>query len=320
MRTRWDWIGAVAGVAVGVADYGLFVVLGSPDLWTPSPLVAGAILAGGFGALGFAVGRLALARQRAARDAATIESQLHQLEEAQRSLLQQEKLAAIGRLAAGVAHEVRNPLGVIRASASMVQESFETGSDPYRACQFICEESDRLNTLIIALLNFSRPTEPRLESVAPEKLLDRALHLAGEELGRRHITVVREGDGAGEMQADPDLLSQVLLDLLLNAAEAAGERGRVVVRLGGDAEQVRLEIADDGPGVPAAMVGQIFEPFVTTKARGTGLGLPMALRIVETHGGRLEAAAGAGAGPAGAGACFRVEVPRRGRATRRPRP
>ncbi|HUU98580.1 MAG TPA: histidine kinase dimerization/phospho-acceptor domain-containing protein, partial [Phycisphaerae bacterium] len=241
---------------MGLADFGLFLALGSPELGTPSPVVVSVTLACGFGALGFAVGRLALARQRAARDAAIIERQLHQLEEAQRSLLQQEKLAALGRLAAGVAHEVRNPLGVIRASASMVQESFSPGEDSYRACEFICEEIDRLNALITALLSLSRPAEPRLASISPENLLDRALHLAGEALGSRGITVVHEGDGGGEMQGDPDLLSQVLLDLLLNAAEAVAEGGRVVVRLGGDREWVRMEVADDGPGVSPERVGQ----------------------------------------------------------------
>ena len=88
--------------------------------------------------------------------------------------MQQEKLAAIGRVAAGVAHEVRNPLGVIRASAAMVQESFEREEDPYRACRFICEEIDRLNSLITALLTFSRPAELRRERVNLEKVIDRA--------------------------------------------------------------------------------------------------------------------------------------------------
>ncbi len=121
-----------------------------------------------FGMLGFAVGKLALGRQRARRDADIIERQFHELEEPQRTLLQQEKLAAVGRLAAGVAHEVRNPLGVIRASASMVQESFSPGDDGHRACAFICEECDRLNALISALLTFSRPTEPKLTAISIE--------------------------------------------------------------------------------------------------------------------------------------------------------
>jgi two-component system sensor histidine kinase HydH len=311
LRRHWDLVGLAAGAAIGIADYGLFLAMGSPEIEPLPPELFAGGLALVFGGLGFAVGRLALARQRARRDADTIARQLRALEEAQRTLLQQEKLAAVGRLAAGVAHEVRNPLGVIRASASLLREGFPPGGDAYRACGFICEEIDRLNALITALLGFSRPAEPKLVPVSIDGVLDRALQLAGEAVRRPGLALWREGDGASpELRADPDLLAQVLLDLVINAAEAVGEPGRIAIRVGGDEDWLRVEVADDGPGVAPERASEIFEPFVTSKARGTGLGLAMALRIAETHRGRLELVPGAGAGAGGAGACFRLSVPR----------
>jgi two-component system sensor histidine kinase HydH len=312
VRRHWDWIGLAAGVAMGLADYGVFVVMGSPDLSPPNPAVFALALALIFGALGFAVGRLAIQRQRARRDADTIARQLRQLEDAQRALVQQEKLAAIGRLAAGVAHEVRNPLGVIRASAAMVREGFAPGDDAYRACQFICDESDRLNGLVTTLLDFSRPTQPRIEAVDVERVLDHALELAGDSIRARDAKVEREiAPATGAVRADARLLAQVLLDLLINAAEAVEVGGRIAVRVASEAAALRIDVADDGPGVAPAQRTSIFEPFVTTKPRGTGLGLAMAQRIAEAHGGTLAFVDGAGAGAGGAGACFRLVVPAR---------
>lgn len=312
LRRHWDWIGLVAGVAMGFADYGLFVFMGSPELSPPDPAIFAIGLAVTFGALGFAVGRLAIQRQRARRDADTIARQLRQLEDAQRALVQHEKLAAIGRIAAGVAHEVRNPLGVIRASAALMREGFAPGDDSFRACQFICDESDRLNGLVTTLLDFSRPTQPRIEAIDVEKVLDHALELAGDALRAIDARAVREiAPQQGTVRADPHLLAQVLLDLLINAAEAVAPQGRIAVRVASDAAALRIDVADDGPGVAPSLRAQLFEPFVTTKPRGTGLGLAMALRIAEAHGGTLVFVEGAGAGADGAGACFRLALPAR---------
>jgi two-component system sensor histidine kinase HydH len=227
-------------------------------------------------------------------------------------VLQNEKLAAIGRLAAGIAHEVRNPLGVIRSSAAMVQEGFAAGEDAWRACEFIREETIRLDGLTSKLLDFARPRPLRLESVSLEKAVAHALQLAAPELERRRIGVSLEGVGeAPGLEADADLLAQLVLDLVVNAAEAAGEAGRLVLRAQAGHDDVVLEVADSGPGVALGAAEQIFEPFFTTKTRGTGLGLAMVARIVQAHGGSVEIAQGRGAGPGGAGACFRVRLPLR---------
>ncbi len=263
-----------------------------------------------YGVLGFVIGKLMEARAQAREDAQTIASQLRALEASQRLALQNEKLAAIGRLAAGIAHEVRNPLGVIRASASMVREHFSPEEEAHRACEFIREEIDRLNSLITALLTFSRPAELRLQQVVIEQIVDRALHLTSDELQRRGITVAREGDGDAPLViADPDLIAQVVFGLIINAAEAIGEHGVIILRTLSEGDHVVIEVVDTGPGIAPADAERIFEPFFTTKPAGTGLGLPMAARIVRAHGGAIEVMPGQGAGNGGAGARFRVQLP-----------
>jgi len=318
-RRRWDLWGTAAGVALGAIDVAIFVFFGA-DMTLAGRDVTIPVLAlfeFSYGALGFAVGRLAMARERAREDADTIERQLRALEVSQRAALQNEKLAAIGRLAAGIAHEVRNPLGVIRSSAAMVQESFAPGDEPWRACEFIREETVRLDALTTKLLDFARPRPLRVQNTSLEKAVLHALQLAVPELESRRIQVSSQGiREAPELEADPDLLAQLVLDLVVNAAEAAGEDGRVALRAQSLRGDLVLEVADSGPGVPIAAAEQIFEPFFTTKPRGTGLGLAMVARIVKAHGGSVEVAGGRGEGPGGAGACFRLSLPMHGPAER----
>ena len=311
-RRRWDWIGLGAGLAVGLFDYFLFrsvgleFSLGGRD----ASLEIGLYLAASFSPLGYFIGRLMMARAREREDALTIERQLRELEKSRRAALQNEKLAAIGRLAAGVAHEVRNPLGVIRASASMIQESFDPEEEPYRACEFIRDEIDRLNGLITALLDFARPAEIRRQSVSLEKVVDHALHLAAEPIEARGIDVERAvARAAPELMLDSNLMAQAVYDLVCNAVEAAPQGGRLRLSLDATDTEVWIEVADDGPGVDPDVAAEVFEPFVTTKASGTGLGLAMAARIVEGHGGVIELVAGHGLGEAGTGACFRIRLP-----------
>lgn len=310
---RWELWGLAAGLGSGVFDLALFWFLGQ-RLQLSTAITVGVVtglFAATCAALGYVIGRLMQARRRAQADAQTIREQLLLLQASQRQLVQNEKLAAIGRLAAGVAHEVRNPLGVIRASAAMVQEGFAPRDDAHRACQFICEEIDRLDGLITSLLTFARPAQLRLQRVALDAVLERALGLADPELRSRGVTICREGAVRPELDADPDLLAQVVLGLLKNAAEALEQGGQIALRVAATADEVQLEIADSGPGLPPEHLQRLFEPFFTTKPRGTGLGLAMALRIIQTHLGVLQVVPGRGSGPHGAGACFAIRLPLR---------
>jgi two-component system sensor histidine kinase HydH len=314
------WLWTAIGAGIGLFDFGVLwfldanlTILGR-DMTVPvflSFLIP-------YGALGWAVGRIHEARAKSDADAATIQAQLTRLERTQRALVQQEKLAGIGRLAAGVAHEVRNPLGVIRASAAMVQESFDPHEDPHRALGFICEEIDRLEGLISGLLTFARPTEIDAQPVVFDKLVERAIALARTDASAHGVELeTRFEPGLPPIEGDPDLLCQVVYNLVLNAIQILEGGGRIAVRVSPSvgrtarAAGVRVDVIDDGPGVPAELAEQIFEPFVTTRASGTGLGLPMAMRLIEAHGGRLALVPGGGLGTDGRGACFRIEIPTR---------
>ncbi len=309
---RWELWGLLAGLSSGLVDLGLFWLLGARLGLSQRAAIAGVtgLFALTSGALGYVIGSLWQARRRAQADAQLIAQQMAALRASQQESLQNEKLAAIGRLAAGIAHEVRNPLGVIRSSAAMVKEGFAPDEDSHRACQFICEEIDRLNGLITSLLTFARPTQLRTQQVALDSVLQRALDLAEGALRSCGVTVVREGTGEPELRGDPDLLAQVLLGLLTNAAEAQPSGGRIALRVAATEQQVQIEVADSGPGLSPQDCQRVFEPFFTTKPQGTGLGLAMALRIIETHRGELQCVTGRGAGPAGAGACFTIRLPR----------
>jgi signal transduction histidine kinase len=316
---RWDVYGGLAGLVLGAVDTAFLLASGvEMTIGGRSATLAVAATFGSSSALlGFLIGRLFQARARARADADTISRQLAELEATHAAWLQNEKLASLGRLAAGIAHEVRNPLGVIRASATMVQESFDPDDEAYRACQFIREETDRLDGLVKSLLGFARPTELRASSCSVEKLFDRVLHLADASLRERGIEARRDVDARlPELRGDPDLLAQMLLDLVTNAIEAMEHAGPIELRARLTGDAVLLEIADAGPGIPRAEAERIFEPFHTTKPRGTGLGLAMARRIAVAHGGSLEAVELRGAGPGFSGACLRARLPLAGPAAR----
>ncbi len=314
--SRWVW--ASAGAAIGVFDFGVMLAfdanltIGGYDFTFPMFL----FFLIPYGALGWAIGGLSAARVRADQNRETIQRQLVALEQTQRALVQEEKLAGIGRLAAGVAHEVRNPLTVIRASASMVKESFDPNTDPHRALGFICEETDRLERLIQGLLTFAKPQPIDLVPTELPKVIDRALELARPEAREAGVDLDVEVEaGLPTLSADPDRLSQAIYGLTLNAIQAIahdprphdpGAR-RVSIRGRERDGCIEIDVVDSGPGVPDELRDQIFEPFVTTKDTGTGLGLPMAVGLVEAQGGALHLADFED--QPHSGACFRIEFP-----------
>ncbi len=234
-----------------------------------------------------------------------------QLERAQAEARRSERLAALGQLSAGLAHEIRNPLGVIKGSAETLSRKLEN-SNPLASelAGYISSEVNRASALVTRFLDFARPlrTETRLQSVT--ELIDQALQSVGDQWKGSPVVVEREYQkDLPLLPLDENLCEQAFLNLVQNAYEAMGGAGgtlRVEVSgarsNGRDGVQVRLQ--DTGPGVPAEMREQIFNPFVTTKKTGVGLGLSIVSKIVDEHHGTIRLD-----NSDGQGACFVIFFP-----------
>ena len=219
-----------------------------------------------------------------------------QLVESRALIERQEKLASLGVLAAGVAHEIRNPLTAIKARLFTQQKSLDKGSPAFDDSDLISKEITRLERIVRDFLHFASPNEPEWDDVSVRGLLDEVRELLAPEMGKKAIALDVENGADFTVRADAQQLKQVLINLVQNAAESIGERGRISLRTRADRlplegrtqEVVILEVADTGNGIPAEVQKRLFDPFYTTKPTGTGLGLSIAMRILERHRGTLQ--------------------------------
>jgi signal transduction histidine kinase len=208
----------------------------------------------------------------------------------------QEKLASLGGLAAGVAHEIRNPLTAIKARLFTQQKRLTPGSPEAEDGSVINEEINRLERIVRDFLQFARPAEPRLSPTRAETPLRQVRDLMAAPLEKRGIRIVVEPSPLAEAEMDLEQIKQVLINLVQNATESIGQNGLVTLRVRTDHAQmsgasravVILEVEDTGKGISPEVQKRLFDPFFTTKETGTGLGLAIAARIVEKHGGLLE--------------------------------
>jgi signal transduction histidine kinase len=200
-----------------------------------------------------------------------------------------DRLSAVGQLAAGLAHEVRNPLASIEGAIDIVERD-STGERRAEFLAIIKMECRRLNRLLTNLLDFARPRPPQVESVAVESLIDPVLALASHTAGTAAI-VLRKilPPGLSPVQGDPEQLKQVILNLTLNAIQAMPEGGEIALSARRDGERIGIEVSDEGTGIPEEEIERIFDPFYTTKDTGTGLGLAVAYQIIAQHHGRITA-------------------------------
>jgi signal transduction histidine kinase len=204
----------------------------------------------------------------------------------------QEKMASLGVLAAGVAHEIRNPLTAIKARLFTLRKTVVESLSAIEDANVIEREINRLERIVRDVLDFARPTEPRRETASAFVLLREIRDLMKPQLEKSDIELTVE-DSTVTIHGDQNQLKQVLLNLVRNSAESIGERGKIVLRagtervsLGGRPTVVTiLEVEDNGKGIPPEVQKRLFDPFYTTKAAGTGLGLSIAARIIEQHGG-----------------------------------
>jgi two-component system sensor histidine kinase HydH len=245
--------------------------------------------------------------------AETLAETNRRLEQAQEEARRSERLAALGQMSAGLAHEIRNPLGVIKGSAEMLHQKLgESNPLASELAGYISSETNRLSALVTRFLDFARPLHAELAPAEITAVLDRALRSVALTQKDELVCVERQYEANLPLvPLDESLCEQAFVNLIQNAYDAMGTSGGTVwVRAarannaGRDGVEVRIE--DTGPGVPAELREQIFNPFVTTKKTGVGLGLSIVSRIVDGHHGTIRVETG---GNDQQGACFVVFLP-----------
>ena len=243
-------------------------------------------------------------------------TRVEQLEERERL---RDRLAALGEMAAAIAHEVKNPLAGIEVMAGLLKRRLPEGSDEQSLLNEIIEEAKMANAIVLEVLEFVRPIRLHVESVALGRIVDDGIGMAESLVARGHVSVSSDvPPDLVAVDADAHQLRQLVTNLVTNAFEALGgkghlrvrarhvapERDAVLVEAPAGAGCVELEVEDDGPGVPEEVRDRIFGPFFTTKPKGSGLGLAIVRKIVDAHDGRIDLSVG----PLG-GTCFRVTLP-----------
>jgi PAS domain S-box-containing protein len=208
---------------------------------------------------------------------------------AEETLVRQAALAQLGEMAAVVAHEVRNPLAGIRGAMQILMARRVKADPDLNVLREVVARIDSLSELINDLMLFARPRPLRLDTIDLRGLVDEAIAMVRRDSASDDVEVIVHGQTTS-LTADSELIRAALLNVLLNAAQALGGRGRIEVRTMVTGESALVEISDNGPGIPADIRYRVLEPFFTTKARGGGLGLPIARRTAELHGGRLKLA------------------------------
>jgi signal transduction histidine kinase len=232
-----------------------------------------------------------------------------ELEKSRENLLQAEKMATIGKLAAGMAHSIRNPFTSVKMRLFSLSRSLELNRNQQEDFDVISQEIRHIDTIVQNFLEFSRPPRLSMQCVSPSAVVDNAVQLLGHRLKSYNVSVeVVRNQRMPEVSADPEQLKEVLVNLIINACEAMTDGGRIVIeeRVGttGTGRWVIIRLADSGPGIAGAIAKKIFDPFVTTKDDGTGLGLSIARNILTEHSGTI-----AFLPSEGGGATFEIRLP-----------
>ena len=225
-----------------------------------------------------------------------------ELEKSREHLLQSEKMATIGKLAAGMAHSIRNPFTSVKMRLFSLHRSLELSDTQKEDFDVISEEIRQIDIIVQNFLEFSRPPKLKMQRISLSAVVDSAIQLLEHRLKSYEIDIRIERQlPLPEMTADPEQLKEVFVNLVENACEAMEKGGLVVIRekltiIPPGHKVAVIRVSDNGPGVPDSIKDKILQPFFTTKEEGTGLGLSIAARIIEEHQGRLDITSKTGAG------------------------
>ena len=232
---------------------------------------------------------------------------LREVQALRKEIFRNQRLASVGRLAAGVAHEVRNPLSSIKGFATYFKERYREKPEDQQIAGIMIQEVDRLNRVIGQLLDFARPIKIDPKKISVPNLIADAIKMVEAQADEKNIRIESHvSDRLHEASIDKDRINQVLLNLILNALEAMEAGGSLAVKADTDDEgkSILFQVSDTGLGISEENQSKVFDPYYTTKSTGTGLGLAIAHNIVEAHGGGIDVAS-----TSGKGTTFRVRIP-----------
>ena len=234
----------------------------------------------------------------------SLETSQKELEETQGKMIRQQTLAEVGKFSMMIAHEVKNPLSIIKSSLDVLKKKID-GSSENLMVLYIEDEIKRLNQLIEDFLSFARPTVPNFRKVDVNAHLSECVNRFKMQFLDMPVEIVDTIPSEPcYLKVDPDLLMRSISNVLKNAVDAIDLEGSVLIEAGQIDRRWRVEISDQGPGVPEEILNKIFEPFFTTRSKGTGLGLAFTAQVISAHGGRVYAE-----NMRETGACFRIELP-----------
>lgn len=262
------------------------------------PLVLDVFL---FNAIGWITGVMSQAEQRQKRRyrALAMELTLRMAEkrELEEQVRRADKLAALGELVSGVAHEIRNPLGILRTTAQVMEKEYAGDPNALEYVGVIKEEADRINRVIKDFLGFARPARMQFEELDVPAALDEVAGLVSRYAAEHKVNITIEAEpDLPAVMADAHSLKQAFINLIFNAVEAMGEGGDLGIRVWLNGAYLAITFADTGPGIRPEHRKKIFDPFFTTKETGTGLGLAVVHRIMDAHGGYIEVESEVGRG------------------------
>ncbi|HED37875.1 MAG TPA: hypothetical protein ENI76_06495, partial [Ignavibacteria bacterium] len=214
---------------------------------------------------------------------------LREIKLLEKKIERSERLASLGRMAAGIAHEIRNPLSSIKGFALYFQNKFKRNSEDWNYAEVMAGEVDRLNRVIQDLLNFAKPFEPNLKKIDARQLIEHSLKLIQSDAIDKNIIIQKRFEAnLPFILGDSDLLTQAMLNLFINAVDAMKKNGKLNIEVSLKGEMIEIIVADTGKGIELENLPHIFDPFFTSKKGGTGLGLAIVFRIIENHSGKID--------------------------------
>jgi len=219
----------------------------------------------------------------------TIEARARERLRLKEQLSRAEHLSSIGEMVAGVSHEIRNPLGIIRSSAELLKKKVNKLDPSNTIPDIILEEGARLNNIITDFLNFARPRQPSLSEIRIEEIIQKNIdYLSSDAAKKGYILDHRRNGDLPVIMADGDMLYQAFLNLLINAMQSMPAGGRILVDMIAEKNRIIVHFKDRGHGIDQEIIDKIWAPFFTTKGQGTGLGLGIVKNIIEAHGGQID--------------------------------